>query len=231
MALQEGIYHAPGRRPGRHFALLFLRAAPGRGRGRRGGRARRPVGDVPGPEGRPRPRPRRRRAARRRARDDGPARLRAQRVRARRARRSRARTGSPTSTCFAPPTRPGAVRCCAARACEYAPDVRANMATEAFCVQVIAETKLAVDRAVVETWKALADARRAGARADDVLPRQPARRPPQLDRLPRRPVEPAQRGSRGGHRDRARAPTRAGPSAGRTSRSCASPSTSPAGGA
>jgi hypothetical protein len=24
-ALQEGIYHAPGRRPGRHFALLFLR--------------------------------------------------------------------------------------------------------------------------------------------------------------------------------------------------------------
>jgi deferrochelatase/peroxidase EfeB len=39
----------------------------------------------------------------------------------------------------------------------YAADVRANMATEAFCVQVIAATKLAVDRAVVETWKALAD--------------------------------------------------------------------------
>ena len=39
----------------------------------------------------------------------------------------------------------------------YAPDVRANMATEAFCVQVIADSKLAVDRAVVETWKALAD--------------------------------------------------------------------------
>ncbi|HEV7805316.1 MAG TPA: hypothetical protein VGO80_05845 [Solirubrobacteraceae bacterium] len=39
----------------------------------------------------------------------------------------------------------------------YAPEVRANMATVAFCVQVIAETKLAVDRAVVETWKALAD--------------------------------------------------------------------------
>ena len=29
MALQEGIYHAPGRRPGRHFALLFLRARRG----------------------------------------------------------------------------------------------------------------------------------------------------------------------------------------------------------
>ncbi|MEY2516531.1 MAG: deferrochelatase/peroxidase EfeB, partial [bacterium] len=32
------------------------------------------------------------------------------------------------------------------------------MATEAFCVQAIANTKLAVDRVVVETWKALADA-------------------------------------------------------------------------
>ena len=31
MALQEGIYHAPGRRPGRHFGLLFLRAAPAAG--------------------------------------------------------------------------------------------------------------------------------------------------------------------------------------------------------
>ena len=29
MTLQEGIYHAPGRRPGRFFALLFLRAADG----------------------------------------------------------------------------------------------------------------------------------------------------------------------------------------------------------
>jgi deferrochelatase/peroxidase EfeB len=39
----------------------------------------------------------------------------------------------------------------------YGADVRANMATEAFCVQAIAETKLATDRVVVETWKALAD--------------------------------------------------------------------------
>src|SRR5262245_14525828 len=29
MALQEGIYHAPGRRPGRHLALMFVRAADG----------------------------------------------------------------------------------------------------------------------------------------------------------------------------------------------------------
>jgi hypothetical protein len=39
----------------------------------------------------------------------------------------------------------------------YAPEVRANLATEEFCVQVSAETKLATDRAVVETWKLLAD--------------------------------------------------------------------------
>ena len=39
----------------------------------------------------------------------------------------------------------------------YAPDVRANMATEHVCVQVTADSKLAADRAVVETWKALAD--------------------------------------------------------------------------
>jgi len=29
MALQKGIYHAHGRRPGRFFALLLLRAVPG----------------------------------------------------------------------------------------------------------------------------------------------------------------------------------------------------------
>lgn len=39
----------------------------------------------------------------------------------------------------------------------YAADVRANMATEEFCVQVVADTKLATDRAIVETWKLLAD--------------------------------------------------------------------------
>jgi deferrochelatase/peroxidase EfeB len=39
----------------------------------------------------------------------------------------------------------------------YASDVSANMATEHVCVQVIADSKLAVDRAIVETWKALAD--------------------------------------------------------------------------
>lgn len=40
----------------------------------------------------------------------------------------------------------------------YAPDVDANSATEHVCVQITAQTKLAVDRAIVETWKTLLDA-------------------------------------------------------------------------
>jgi deferrochelatase/peroxidase EfeB len=43
----------------------------------------------------------------------------------------------------------------------YAPDVSANHATEHVCVQMTAQTKLAVDRAIVETWKTLS------ARVDD----------------------------------------------------------------
>jgi Dyp-type peroxidase family len=39
----------------------------------------------------------------------------------------------------------------------YANDVRANPATEDVAVQFIAETQLAVDRAIVETWKMLQD--------------------------------------------------------------------------
>jgi deferrochelatase/peroxidase EfeB len=39
----------------------------------------------------------------------------------------------------------------------YAPDARANLATEELCVQAIADTKLAVDRVIVETWKLLSD--------------------------------------------------------------------------
>ena len=40
---------------------------------------------------------------------------------------------------------------------QYASDVRANPATEEFCIQIIADTKLATNRAVVETWKLLHD--------------------------------------------------------------------------
>lgn len=39
----------------------------------------------------------------------------------------------------------------------YADDVSANPATEHVCIQLTAQTKLAVDRAVVETWKLLLD--------------------------------------------------------------------------
>jgi deferrochelatase/peroxidase EfeB len=41
---------------------------------------------------------------------------------------------------------------------KYASDLDANPATEHICVQVTAQTKLAVDRAIVETWKTLLDA-------------------------------------------------------------------------
>jgi hypothetical protein len=40
----------------------------------------------------------------------------------------------------------------------YAEDVRANLATEEIAVQFIADTQLAVNRAIVETWKFLHDA-------------------------------------------------------------------------
>jgi deferrochelatase/peroxidase EfeB len=46
----------------------------------------------------------------------------------------------------------------------YAPEVRSNLATEEFAVQFIADTRLAVERAVVETWKHLSDA------ADETAP-------------------------------------------------------------
>ena len=202
MALQEGIYHAPGRRPGRHFALLFLRAAPDVD----AAGAAAALGDLwgmyQGLKAGPRPRPRRRRrcpaATSRSCSASGATRS------SSRAPRCRARAGSPTSTCSAPRTRRAAVRCCAARACATRPTCARTWRPRPSACRSSPNSKLAVDRAVVETWKALADAGRARARADDVLPRQPARRPPQLDRLPRRPLEPAQRGSRERHRDRPR---------------------------
>ena len=157
MALQEGIYHAPGRRPGRHFALLFLRVAEGVAAPAaaaaltdlwamyadlRVGRVR----DLPGvqlPAG-----------------DDamtvllgfgrnafaldGTARARPR--------------GLADEYVFRSADPAGGGPLLRGSGLSYASDVRANMATEAFCVQVVAESKLAVDRAVVETWKALAGA-------------------------------------------------------------------------
>jgi deferrochelatase/peroxidase EfeB len=155
MTLQEGIYHAPGRRPGRHFALLFLRASPAAGaagaadalgdlwamyQALKAGRVRDLEGvTVPGGDmtvllgyGR-------------NAFALGGVAL------------ARPR-GLADEYLFRSAEQAGGGPLLRGSGLRYAPDVRANMATEAFCVQVIAESKLAVDRAVVETWKVLADA-------------------------------------------------------------------------
>ncbi|MEA2220842.1 MAG: deferrochelatase/peroxidase EfeB, partial [Solirubrobacteraceae bacterium] len=144
-ALQEGIYHAPGTRPGRHLALLFLRVrdgvdAPGAGaalaglwsmyQGLKAGRVRDLEGvALPADEDRTS-------------------------VLLGIGRNAFALPG----TALAPPhgladeylfrsADPGGggplLRGSGLR---YAPGVSANMATEAFCVQVIADSKLAVDR-------------------------------------------------------------------------------------
>jgi Dyp-type peroxidase family len=151
--LQEGIYHAPGMRPGRFFAILFLQAsseAPAGGtlaalwsmyKGLKAGRV--PDLDavvVPheddamtvllgvGPNvwdlpGVTAPRPR----------------------------------GFSDDNLFRSPQGRGGPLLVGS-GLRYAPDVVANPATEHVCVQVIADTKLAVDRAVVESWKVMADA-------------------------------------------------------------------------
>ncbi len=161
-ALQEGIYHAPGRRPGRHFALLFLRvsgatdaatAAVALGdlwqmlQELKTGRMR----DLEGvslPAG-----------------DDAMTVLlgfgrNAFELGGVALERPR---GLADEYLFRSADPAGGGPLLRGSGLSYASDVRANMATEAFCVQVIAETKIAVDRAVVETWKALAD------RAEPVL--------------------------------------------------------------
>jgi Dyp-type peroxidase family len=153
MTLQEGIYHAPGRRPGRHFGLLFLRANADSAacaaaledlwdmyRGLQAGRVRDldpatvPGGDLEVLLG----------FGRNAFALDGVALERPRGL----ADEYLFRSADPAGG--GPLLRGSGLR--------YAADVRANMATEAFCVQLIANSKLAVDRAIVETWKALADA-------------------------------------------------------------------------
>ncbi len=154
--LQEGIYHAPGTRPGKFFAILFLRAAPGcdaalagRALGRlwemyqglKQGRLRDLEGvQLPGDEdaltvllG----------LGRKAFELPGVALPRPEGV------------GDEYLFRSAEPGGGGPLLLGSGLA--YAPDVRANFATEEFCVQVIADTKLATDRAIVETWKLLTD--------------------------------------------------------------------------
>lgn len=154
MTLQKGIYHAPGRRPGKHFGLLFLRVAGGVGasaaaaalgelwamyRGLGAGIVRDlPNTTVPGGDlevllG----------FGRNAFALEGIARPRPR--------------GLADEYLFRSAEPGGGGPLLRGSGLRYAPDARANMATEAFCVQVVANSKLAVDRAIVETWKALVD--------------------------------------------------------------------------
>ncbi len=155
--LQEGIYHAAGHRPGRFLALLFLRVregidAPAAGaalaelwamyEGLKAGRLRDLDGvSLPVDE------------------DQMTVLLGLGRNAFGLAGMALARPhGLADEYLFRSATPAGGGPLLRGSGLSYAADVRANMATEAFCVQIIAETKLAVDRAVVETWKLLADA-------------------------------------------------------------------------
>jgi deferrochelatase/peroxidase EfeB len=152
--LQRGIYHASGSRPGKFFAILFLRAARDLDARVVGeafaalwaiyqGLRRGEVRDLPG---HPVPPGRltvlvgfgRNIFALPNARHPLPSDLGDQ---------HRFRSPLPT----------GGGTILAGSGLAYADDVRANPATEDIAVQFIADTQLAVDRAIVETWKALAD--------------------------------------------------------------------------
>jgi Dyp-type peroxidase family len=156
MTLQEGIYHAPGRRPGRFFALLFLRAADGADgaavaatlgelwtmfAGLKAGRLRDLEGvSLPAEEDRMEV-----------LLGFGRNAFSLPGVALARPR------GLGDEYLFRSAEPGGGGPLLRGSGLSYAPDVRANMATEHFCLQVIADSKLAADRAVVETWKALAD--------------------------------------------------------------------------
>jgi Dyp-type peroxidase family len=154
--LQEGIYYSSGERPGRFFGLMLLKAAPqcdARRAGERladlwqlyAGLKRGRVPDldpvtVPHEE------------------DnlrvllglgstafelDGAGRLKPD--------------GLKPDRLFAMPRPGGGGPLLAGSGLEYADDASAGFLSEEICVQVTADTKLAVDRAIVETWKRLSD--------------------------------------------------------------------------
>lgn len=152
--LQEGIYHAPGLRPGKFFNILFLRALPGL-RSRQVGEAFGKLwqvyqdlkdGKLTDLPGHPLPAgdltvligygvnvfklPEIQRQLPSQIKDFGAFR-------------------SPLPTGGGPLLIGSGLR--------YADDVKTNPATEEIAVQFIAETQLAVNRAIVETWKVLQD--------------------------------------------------------------------------
>jgi deferrochelatase/peroxidase EfeB len=151
--LQEGIYHAPGKRPGRFFAILFLRARE---------RAAQAVGesfaglwdvygelklgrvpDLPGEQVEP--------GALTVLVGVGPNAFRLEGA------------GRPLPAGLGPegqllsPKAEGGGPLLRAGGIDYAPEVRENPATEEIVVQAIADSDLAVKRLVVETWKHLHD--------------------------------------------------------------------------
>ncbi len=153
MTLQEGIYHAPGARPGRAFVIFFLRAAPDVDAGTVGaalgrlwdvwrGLARGSVVDLPG-----HPVPAdaltvlvgygQKAFALPGARRTVPAAL---------------LTGS-----FRSPHARGGGPVVVGSGLSYSPEVQQNPATEEVVVQAVADTQLAVNRVVVETWKVVHD--------------------------------------------------------------------------
>lgn len=157
--LQEGIYHAPGQRPGRHFGLVFLRAERPTTAGIIGGvldglwgmyqdlkRGRlRDLPDMPVPH------------------DDGLTVLLGY------GRNAFDLSGAQLDQAPMPELLKGGASFLSPRSdgggpllkgagLEYAPDVADNVATEDFVVQFIAARDLAVERAIVETWKFLSDA-------------------------------------------------------------------------
>jgi Dyp-type peroxidase family len=154
MPLQAGIYHAPGKTPGKFFGIAFLRVSAGETAGSTAGcleelwavwrklREGRPR-DLPGtqvPHG------------------DltvllglGPKAFQLRGMRP-------VPDGLAPDFLFRSPRPSGGGPLLADRnRLSYADEVRANLATEEVVVQFIADSKLAVDRAIVETWKFLHD--------------------------------------------------------------------------
>jgi deferrochelatase/peroxidase EfeB len=152
--LQEGIYHAPGRRPGRAFSILFLQAGPDVDAARVGTTVqslwalyqslkRGEVPDLPGhlvPSGEL-------------------TCLLGYGVKTFELPEARRTTPEELQQFgrFRSPLTSGGGSLLTGSGQWYADDVKKNPATEIMAVQFIADTQLAVNRAVVETWKFLHD--------------------------------------------------------------------------
>ncbi|MGH4001356.1 MAG: hypothetical protein ACRDTJ_28295, partial [Pseudonocardiaceae bacterium] len=151
--LQEGIYHAPGQRPGAVFTILFLRAAPASTASQIGQTLDQlwqtyrnlKAGEVEDLPGHPVP--------------SGELTVlmgygpKAFQI-------SGAQRPLPTDlgaiNRFRSPLPTGGGPLLVGSGLRYGDDVRVNLATEEVAIQLIADTQLAVNRAVVETWRKLA---------------------------------------------------------------------------